>query len=219
MYECWKVYIIPQIAGHQWVPTGPWSLGPWSSGPLFIPTLQSTYFLATFWSAITGGNCSWSHMGEQLLGTSSMFGLTLKQNLRITNTIFKRGFCSAEECKLSSVRNWEQKKEKLRAKKKKKKKKKKRTSFLSQQSSFSHIISNKATAIEYLNLNVSVLLESLDLTALLEYLIWQNSVHKISKVVSRNPSRSATDKGATEVTTTGWLLLVQQPMSCHAETL
>ena len=38
--------------------------------------------------------------------------------------------------------------------------------------SFSHIISNKATAIEYLllHLDVTVLLDSLDLTALLEYL-------------------------------------------------
>ena len=28
MYECWKVYIIPQITGYQQIPSGPWSPGP-----------------------------------------------------------------------------------------------------------------------------------------------------------------------------------------------
>ena len=75
--------------------------------------------------------------------------------------IFNRGFCSAEECKLRSL---EQKKVINLY----------NPSFSLSLSltnlgflSFSHIISiNKATATEYLDLDMTVLLESLDLTAI-----------------------------------------------------
>ena len=37
-WEDWKVYIIPQIVGHQRVLIGPWLPGLWSSDPFLILT-------------------------------------------------------------------------------------------------------------------------------------------------------------------------------------
>ena len=100
----------------------------------------------------------------------------------------KGGFCSAEECKLTSARSLKQKKNNL----KNKRNKTKVINFCNPLFSVTNLVflsfSLKATAIEYLD--VTVLLEGLDLTALLEYL---NLTQRGFSRNPRNPTISATD--------------------------